>query len=318
MNTVKLHDKFFKPAIKSDEIQRRIKNLAESIRERVGNERPLFLGVLNGSFRFAADLMQYYDGECDISFVKVASYEGTETTGVTKQLIGLEYSIKDRIVIIVEDIVDTGNTIESVTNTLKSYSPKDVIIATLLYKPKAYTKTLKIDMPAFEVGNDFLVGYGLDYDGLGRNLNDIYIITENKTTMMNLVLFGPPGAGKGTQAEILTEKYNLVHLSTGDVFRYNIKNDTALGQLAKGYMDKGELVPDEVTIKMLEAEVDKRPEAKGFIFDGFPRTNAQAEALEIFLTGKGTGIQQMIALDVDEDELVKRLILRGKDSGRPD
>ena len=104
--------------------------------------------------------------------------------------------------------------------------------------------------------------------------------------MKNIVLFGPPGAGKGTQASLLKEKYNLIHISTGDVFRYNIKNETELGLLAKTYMDKGDLVPDEVTINMLEAEVDKNPDANGFIFDGFPRTQSQAEALDTFLSKK--------------------------------
>ena len=104
--------------------------------------------------------------------------------------------------------------------------------------------------------------------------------------MINLVLFGPPGAGKGTQAEFLKEKYNLVHISTGDVFRFNIKNETELGVLAKSYIDKGQLVPDEVTINMLGSEVDKNPEAKGFIFDGFPRTSAQATALDTLLKVK--------------------------------
>ena len=136
--------------------------------------------------------------------------------------------------------------------------------------------------------------------------------------MLNLVLFGPPGAGKGTQAEKLERKYNLVHLSTGDIFRANVKGQTALGQLAKSYMDKGDLVPDEVTISMLEAEVNKNNEAEGFIFDGFPRTTAQAEALEQFLKQKGTSVSIMLALDVDNDELIKRLLLRGKDSGRAD
>jgi adenylate kinase len=136
--------------------------------------------------------------------------------------------------------------------------------------------------------------------------------------MLNIVLFGPPGAGKGTQSIKLVEKFNLVHLSTGDVFRYNIKNETPLGQLAKSYMDKGNLVPDEVTINMLKAEVEKQPDAKGFIFDGFPRTTAQAEALDAFLAEKGTSVSMMLALQVDEDELVKRLLLRGKDSGRAD
>jgi adenylate kinase len=136
--------------------------------------------------------------------------------------------------------------------------------------------------------------------------------------MLNIVLFGPPGAGKGTQAEKLISKYNLVHLSTGDIFRANIKGETELGQLAKSYIDAGNLVPDEVTIKMLESEVDKNPGAEGFIFDGFPRTTPQAEALQDFLTGKGTAISVMLALEVDEQELIKRLLLRGKDSGRAD
>ena len=136
--------------------------------------------------------------------------------------------------------------------------------------------------------------------------------------MLNIVLFGPPGAGKGTQAEKLVSKYNLVHLSTGDIFRGNIKGETKLGKLAKNYMDAGNLVPDEVTIKMLESEVDKNPQAEGFIFDGFPRTTIQAEALESFLKGKGTSISVMLALNVSEEELIKRLLLRGKDSGRAD
>jgi adenylate kinase len=136
--------------------------------------------------------------------------------------------------------------------------------------------------------------------------------------MLNIVLFGPPGAGKGTQAEKLISKYNLVHLSTGDIFRANIKGETGLGVLAKSYMDDGNLVPDEVTIKMLEAEVDKNPNADGFIFDGFPRTTPQAVALEEFLTSKETTISIMLALDVAEEELIKRLLLRGKDSGRAD
>ena len=136
--------------------------------------------------------------------------------------------------------------------------------------------------------------------------------------MLNIVLFGPPGAGKGTQAEKLIDKYNLVHLSTGDIFRANIKGETELGTLAKSYIDKGELVPDEVTIGMLESEVEKNPNAEGFIFDGFPRTTPQAEALEQFLKGKNTEVSVMMALAVAEEELIKRLLLRGKDSGRAD
>jgi adenylate kinase len=136
--------------------------------------------------------------------------------------------------------------------------------------------------------------------------------------MLNIVLFGPPGAGKGTQSEKLINKYSLVHLSTGDIFRANIKGETELGKLAKSYMDKGELVPDEVTINMLEAEANKFPNAKGFIFDGFPRTIPQAEALDNFLNSRNTPITLMLALNVPEQELINRLLLRGKDSGRAD
>ena len=137
-------------------------------------------------------------------------------------------------------------------------------------------------------------------------------------TMINLILFGKPGSGKGTQAEFVKQKYDLIHISTGDVFRYNISKNTDLGLLAKSYMEKGDLVPDEVTIKMLEAEVEKFSNAKGFIFDGFPRTVTQAKILDDFLNSKGMSISMTIALEVDDVLLIDRLINRGKDSGRVD
>lgn len=136
--------------------------------------------------------------------------------------------------------------------------------------------------------------------------------------MINLVLFGKPGAGKGTQAEFLKTHYQLVHISTGDVFRYNIKNATDLGKLAQSYMDQGDLVPDEVTINMLEAEVEKNAGANGFIFDGFPRTTAQAESLDAFLAKKELTVSATIALEASDDELVARLLKRGETSGRTD
>lgn len=136
--------------------------------------------------------------------------------------------------------------------------------------------------------------------------------------MKNIVLFGPPGAGKGTQADVLKDTYNLVHISTGDVFRFNIKNETELGILAKSFIDNGNLVPDAVTINMLKAEVEKNADANGFIFDGFPRTESQAAELDAFLSKKGATINAMIALEVEEDVLVGRLLERGKVSGRAD
>lgn len=136
--------------------------------------------------------------------------------------------------------------------------------------------------------------------------------------MISIVLFGKPGAGKGTQAAFLKEKYNLKHISTGDVFRFNLQNDTALGKEAKVYIDKGELVPDEITINMLKDEVEKNMDSAGFLFDGFPRTITQADELEALLTSKGLKLTATIALEADDEVLVKRILERGKTSGRSD
>ena len=136
--------------------------------------------------------------------------------------------------------------------------------------------------------------------------------------MLNFVIFGPPGAGKGTQSEKLIEKYQLIHISTGDLFRAHIKNQSPLGQQVSALIAEGQLVPDAITIAMLEEEVDKNPQAKGFIFDGFPRTVPQAEALDAFLESKGTALAGVIALDVDQDELTKRIAQRQLETGRVD
>ncbi len=136
--------------------------------------------------------------------------------------------------------------------------------------------------------------------------------------MFNLILFGPPGSGKGTQSEKLIAKYGLKHLSTGDLLRHEINNQTPLGKEAQNFMDKGQLVPDEVVIGMISSALDENPNAKGFLFDGFPRTQAQARALDNLLELKETPIAAMLALDVSEEELVKRLLKRGETSGRSD
>ena len=136
--------------------------------------------------------------------------------------------------------------------------------------------------------------------------------------MINIILFGPPGSGKGTQAAFLIEKYHLIHISTGDLFRYEMGNDTPLGREAKSYIAKGELVPDSVTIGMLRNKVEAHPDAKGFIFDGFPRTIPQAVALDQLLAEKNAAVSGLIALEVDDAEIVQRILLRGQQSGRPD
>jgi adenylate kinase len=317
MSIIKLHDKYFRSYISKEKIEKAVQFLVNQISNDLKNEKPLFIGILNGSFMFVADFVRKYKFECEVSFVKLASYDGTNSTGKIKQLVGVNENLEGRTVVILEDIIDTGNTLQEIYQIFSDKKLKKLKIATLFFKPDVFKKELPIDYIGISIPDKFIVGYGLDYDGIGRNLENIYQLTT-KPTMKNIVLFGPPGAGKGTQAEVLKEKYNLKHISTGDVFRYNIKNETELGILAKSYMDKGDLVPDEVTINMLKAEVEMNSDANGFIFDGFPRTESQAAALDAFLDEKGESINGMVALEVPEDLLVKRLLERGKTSGRSD
>lgn len=314
---IKLHDLYFKPFVSEQEIDTIIERMVNEVLTDLQDEIPVFVGILNGSFMFVSDFVKKYPKPCEVTFIKLASYEGVKSTEDIQRLIGLTQDLTGRTVVILEDIIDTGNTLEEVHRIFRNEHVKELKIATLFHKPEAYKKDFKLHYVGMDIPNKFIVGYGLDYNGLGRDLPAVY---QLKTTqhMTNLVLFGPPGAGKGTQAEFLKEKYNLIHISTGDVFRFNIKNETALGMLAKSYMDKGELVPDQVTIDMLNAEVEKNAGAKGFIFDGFPRTNAQADALADLLDSKDSQINAMIALEVDDEVLVQRLIGRGKTSGRPD
>jgi len=316
ITVIKLHDEYFKPFLSEEEILAAVKDLADKIAVDYKDETPIFVGVLNGAFMFVSDFLKAYPHPCEVSFVKMSSYGGLTSTGIVQTLLDVSEDIEGRSVIILEDIIDTGRTLQELIHMFSNINVKEFKIASLFYKSEIYNGEYTIDYVGIEIPDKFIVGYGLDYNELGRNLNEIYQL--NQKHMINLVLFGKPGAGKGTQAEFLKENYNLKHISTGDLFRYNMKNDTDLGKLAKSYIDNGDLVPDEVTIKMLEDAVDKNPDASGFIFDGFPRTAAQAEALDKFLGSKNMKIDATIALEANDEILIQRLLERGKVSGRTD
>ncbi|UOY05156.1 adenylate kinase [Muricauda sp. SCSIO 64092] len=313
---IKLHDKYFEPFLNEAEIKAAVKKIAQEIAADYKNEVPIFVGVLNGAFMFVSDLLKEYPHPCEVTFVKLSSYHGLTSTGIVETLLDVSEDIEGRSIIILEDIIDTGRTLQKLVHLFSKTHVKEFKIASLFYKSEIYNGEYTIDYVGLEIPTKFIVGYGLDYNELGRNLKEVYQL--NQTNMINLVLFGKPGAGKGTQAGFLKEKYNLKHISTGDVFRYNIKNGTELGKLAKSYIDDGDLVPDEVTIKMLQDEVEKNQDAAGFIFDGFPRTTAQAQALDNFLESKDMQVNATIALEADDEILIQRLLERGKESGRSD
>ncbi len=171
-----IKDKPFKPFIKHADILLQVKKMAEEINVKHANDLPLFLVVLNGSFMFAADLLKEVNIPCEVSFVKLSSYSGTESSLKIKELIGLNENLNQRHVVIVEDIVDTGHTIQNVRDMILAKGAASVKIASVFFKPDVYTKDLKIDYIGFEIPNNFVVGYGLDYDGLGRNLKDLHVL----------------------------------------------------------------------------------------------------------------------------------------------
>ncbi|MDP1800703.1 MAG: hypoxanthine phosphoribosyltransferase [Bacteroidota bacterium] len=173
---VTIKDKQFKPYISQQQISEAVKKIATSINNELKNDQPLFLVVLNGSFMFAADLLKEVSIPCEISFIKVASYHGTTSSGTVTELIGLSEDITGRTVIIVEDIVDTGITLEKLITVLKRKNVKQIKVATVLLKPDSYKKEFTIDYYGMKIPNDFVIGYGLDYDGLGRNLKEIYVL----------------------------------------------------------------------------------------------------------------------------------------------
>ena len=178
METIRIKDKQFKTFITEELILKEVARVGEEINRDLADANPLFVSVLNGSFMFTADLMKHVSVPCEISFVKLASYAGTSSTGKVKELVGLNDDITGRTIVIVEDIIDTGLTMERLIETLKARNPKEIRIATLLVKPDKLKVDLDINYIAMSIPNDFIVGYGLDYDGLGRNYRDIYTVIE--------------------------------------------------------------------------------------------------------------------------------------------
>lgn len=178
MKKVRLKDKNFQLFIDSKELNNSIESLSNKINQDYSDREPIFLCVLNGAFVFAAELIKRFNHECQVSFVKLSSYQGVQSSGTINSLIGLNEDIKEKDVIIVEDIVDTGQTIANIVENILNKNPRSIEVATLLYKPKSYQKQIPIKYKAIEIGNDFIVGFGLDYNGLGRNLEEIYIIEK--------------------------------------------------------------------------------------------------------------------------------------------
>ena len=171
---IQLHDKEFIPFISAQEIDFAISQIARLVEDDFVEEIPVFIGVLNGAFMVVSDFMKHYKGACEISFVKMASYEGTNTTNEVKQLIGLNQNLEGRSVVLIEDIVDTGNTLVSLKALIKEQKVKRFKIATLFFKPDAYKQDIKLDYVGIRIPDKFIVGFGLDYDGLGRNLPEVY------------------------------------------------------------------------------------------------------------------------------------------------
>lgn len=171
---IQLHDKEFVPFISAEEISFAIKQMAAQVEDDFCDEIPVFIGILNGAFMVVSDFMKQYKSPCEVSFVKMASYEGTSSSGEAKQLIGLNQDLTGRTVVVIEDIVDTGHTVEELKAIFKKQNVAHFKIATLFFKPEAYKKDIKIDYVGIRIPNKFIVGFGLDYDGLGRNLPEVY------------------------------------------------------------------------------------------------------------------------------------------------
>ena len=321
MNKVKIHDKYFVPYITEEKVLAAIDKVAAELNaDFVGSGKtPLILCVLNGSIMFTGYLLPRLKFELEVTGIRVSSYEGTKSTGNIKEVLGLTTDVSGRSVIIVEDIVDTGNTIVKLNKNLYDRGAGEVRVCTLAIKRDVYKEDLVIDYVGLEVKDEFIVGWGLDYDQLGRNLSDIYILDNSiQETMKYYILFGPPGAGKGTQAKLLVEKYNFHHVSTGDLLRKEMSAGTELGLKAKSLIEAGCLVPDEVVVGMIKSEIENNPQVPGFLFDGFPRTVAQAESLDKMLEGFKNSVDKVIALCIDDDIVKERIRHRALVEDRPD
>ncbi len=317
MSKLKLYDKTFRPFIPYERLEKAIDDVASKINADFagGGEIPIVLCVLNGSIMFTAELLKRFDFDCEVASVKLSSYTGSKSTGEVRTAMGLTRDVTGRTVIIVEDIVDTGNTIVRLKEILKEAGARESRVCTMLFKPEVYTKDVKLDYVAMEIPNDFIVGFGLDYDELGRNSKDIYVLDTN---MKYFILFGPPGAGKGTQASAMVEKCNLCHTSTGDLLRGEMAKGTELGLKAKALIEAGSLVPDEVVEGMIENRFREVKDVNGFLLDGFPRTIAQAEALDAMLGKSKEEVTAVISLMIPDEIIKERIKHRANIEGRAD
>ncbi len=312
-----LLDKTFRPYIPHERIIAAIDDVAEKVNAdfRGCRDVPMLLCVLNGAIPFTGELLQRLDFNCELVSIKMSSYQGTRSTGTVLTMMGLTADVSGRRIIICEDIVDTGNTIVALKEMLLDKGAADVKICTLLFKPGVYRKPDKVDYVGLSIPNAFIVGFGLDYNELGRNTKDIYVIDHD---MKYYILFGPPGAGKGTHAGAIAEKYNLKHISTGELLRAEIAAGSELGKKAKSLIDAGELVPDSVVEGMIESAFDTIKGYDGFLLDGFPRNLTQAADLDKILEKRGSSVTAVISLMISDDLIRQRIAGRAAIEGRAD
>ena len=319
---IKLHDKYFIPYIPQEALMKAIDDVAEKVNAdyRDSGKVPVVICVLNGSIVFAGYLLTRLDFPCELAAIRVTSYEGTRSTGNIKDVLGLTTDVDGRDVILIEDIVDTGNTIIKLCEHLAFRGAKVVKICTMFTKPDVYHYDRKLDYVGMEIKNKFVVGFGLDYDQLGRNLPEVYILDENQSdnNMKYYILFGPPGAGKGTQAKLLVDKFGFHHVSTGDLLRKEMAAGTPLGLKAKSLIEQGALIRDQVVTGMNESEIENNPSVPGFLFDGFPRTTEQAAALDEMLKGFDQSVTSVLSISISDEMVKERIRHRAMQENRPD